>query len=147
MLAFPLIKKKDYHTMAYLFKGAREYGVYMVPITKEEEEQLDKRKEINIDKGDKIFSIGPTNVKYYGEIDFSKGSDDYRILEESTLFFPMSFQGVSVPANYDYEKHCCYSDERRAKWYDTVNAAVICQYAHGILGKPKRVAIVETWKT
>lgn len=129
--------------MAYLFEGAREFAIVMVEISKEDEDRLDKREIFGIEKEDRVFPLGPTNVRYYGEIDFHQGSDDYKVLEESKLFFPKSFQGVGVPANYDYEKHCCYSDDKKAKWFDTVNAALICQYAHGILGKPKRVAILK----
>lgn len=140
---FHLIQKKNYHTMACLFKGPRRYDILMVPITEEEEHKLDERKSFGKDVGDRIIPLGPSNVKYYGEIDFTTGSDDYQILEESRLFFPMSFQGACVPGNYDYNKHCCYSDGKTAKWYDTVNAALICQYAHGVLNKPKRVAILE----
>ena len=129
--------------MASHFRGPRRYDICMLEISKADEEKLDKRESFTIDKGDRVFAVGPSNVKYYGEIDFNSGTEDYAVLEESKLFFPMGFQGASVPANYDYEKHCCYSDIDRAKWFDTVNAAYICQYAHGILGKPKRVAIVE----
>ena len=143
MRMFHLIEKKDYHTMAYLFKGAREYAIVMLPITKEDEQKLDERQAFGKEIGDRIFPLGPSNVKYYGEIDFHQGSEDYSILEESHLFFPMQFQGACIPANYDYDKHCCYSDGKTAKWFDTVNAALVCQYAHGVLGKPKRVAILE----
>ena len=133
--------------MAYHFKGAKEYAIVMIPITKEDEDRLDRRESFDISAGNKQFPVGPSNVKYYGEIDFHQGSEDYSILEESRLFFSMPFQGVCIPGNYDYEKHCCYSDERKAKWFDTVNAALICQYSHGVLGKPKRVAIVEVCAT
>lgn len=132
--------------MAYLSKfgdGGRQKAIIMLPITKDEESKLDERKAFGKEIGGSIIPLGPSNVKYYGEIDFSTGSEDYTVLEESKLFFPMSFQGVSVPANYDYDKHVCYSDIKKPRWYDTVNAAIICQYAHGILNKPKRVAIIE----
>ena len=143
MRLFPLIKKKNYHTMAYLFKGVREVGIVMIPISEEDEQKLDERQAFGITCGNRTFAVGPSNVKYYGEIDFHSGSEDYAILEESHLFFPMPFQGACIPANYDYEKHCCYSDNKKPKWFDTVNAALVCQYAHGVLGKPKRVAIIE----
>lgn len=143
MRLFPLIRKKNYHTMAYLSRGAREYAVIMLSISKEDEQKLDERQSFGKEVEDRIFPLGPTNVKYYGEIDFHQGSEDYSILEESHLFFPMPFQGACIPANYDYDKHCCYSDGKTAKWFDTVNAALVCQYAHGVLGKPKRVAILE----
>ena len=123
--------------------GGRQVAIIMLPITEEEERKLDERKAFGKEIGGELFSLGPSNVKYYGEIDFHRGSEDYAVLEESKLFFPMEFQGAVVPANYDYDKHVCYSDYKKPKWYDTVNAAIICQYAHGVLGKPKRVAILE----
>ena len=129
--------------MACLFKAGRRYDIIMTPISAEEEQKLDERQAFGIQRGDRLFPIGPSNVKYYGEIDFTQGSDDYKVLEESTLFYPMAFQGACVPGNYDYEKHCAYSDHKTARWFDTVNAAIICQYAHGVLNKPKRVAIIE----
>lgn len=143
MKMFHLIRKKDYHTMACLFKAGRPYSIIMIPITEEDEHLLDERKPFGKEISGRIFSLGPSSVKYYGEIDFNQGSEDYKVLEESRLFFPMDFQGAIVPANYDYEQHVCYSDYKKPKWYDTVNAALICQYAHGVLGKPKRVAIIE----
>ena len=144
MRMFPLIKKKHYHTMGCLIKtGGRVSPIIMAPIDEIEEHALDERTSFTITRGDTTFVIGPTNVKYYGTIDFHSGSEDYAILEESTLFHTMGFQGAAMPANYDYEKHCCYSDRMRALWFDTVNAAMLGQYAHGILGKPKRVVIFE----
>lgn len=129
--------------MAYLSRGPKTYALMMIPITKEEEDNLDKKESFTKEINDKLIPLGPSNVKYYGEIDFNQNSEDYAILEDSRMFFSMEFQGVSIPANYDYEHHCCYSEDKRPKWFDTVNAALICQYTHGILGKPKRVAIVE----
>lgn len=129
--------------MAYHFKGPRKYAIIMIPITEEEEHKLDKRESFGKEVKGKIFPLGPANVKYYGEINFNTGSGDYRTLEESRLFFSMPFQGAIVPSKYDYNNHCCYSDINKPRWYDTVNAALICQYAHGILNKPKRVAIFE----
>ena len=128
--------------MTYLIRDGHMKGVYMIEISEKEEQKLDKREIFGVHRGDRLFSLGPANVKYYGEIDFHNGTDDYKLLEESRLFYSLEFQGVSVPANYDYDKHCCYSNTRRAKWFDTVNAAIICQYGHGVLGKPKRIAII-----
>ena len=129
--------------MAYLSRGSREYAIVMIPITEAEELRLDKRESFGKEISGRIFPLGPANVKYYGEINFHTGSGDYTTLEGSRLFFSMPFQGAIVPGNYDYEQHICYSDNKKPKWFDTVNAALICQYAHGVLNKPRRVAILE----
>ena len=143
MILHPLIKKKDYHTMAYLFKGGRRVGLIMTYISKMEEDALDGKLPLQIKRGEETFVLDRTHVIHYGEVDFTPGSDDYKILEESKMFFPMEFRGVSVPANYDYEQHAALSDIKTARWFDTVNAALICRYTHGILNKPKRIVIFE----
>lgn len=143
MRAHPLIKKKDYHTMAYLFKGGRRVAVIMSYINEVEEKALDNKESINLNRGDRNFLLTRTNVIHYGEVDFNKGSDDYAVLEDSKLFFSLELSGVWVPANYDYENHLALSDINRPRWYDTVNAAIICRYGHGILNKPKRIVIFE----
>lgn len=143
MRLHPLIKKKDYHTMAYLSKNGRQVRLVMARINKEEEDALDGRIPLQIKRGKETFVLDRSHVIFYGEIDFNPGSDDYKILEDSKMFFPMEFQGVSIPANYDYEQHAALSDIKTARWFDTVNAALICRYAHGILNKPKRIVIFE----
>lgn len=143
MRLHPLIKKKDYHTMAYLFKGGRRVGLIMTYITKEEEDKLDAKIPLQIKRGEETFVLDRTHVLHYGEVDFNQGSEDYAILEDSRMFFPMELRGVSVPANYDYDRHAALSDIKTPRWFDTVNAALICKYTHGILNKPKRIVIFE----
>lgn len=115
-------------------------SVIMIPITEKEEQELDNgvlhyvRENIDI-------VIDSKSKPIYGEIDFHTNSDDYKVLETMDWLDYITLCGIHVPANYNYEEHCCYSPIRRYKTYDTVNPAVVAQYKHAFIGKPQRVCI------
>lgn len=120
-------------------KTERE-SVIMIPITEKEEHNLDNGY-LHWVRGSYEFIIEPANKPIYGLIDFTTNSDDYHVLETMNWLDWVTGFGIVIPANYDYEHHCCYSPIKIAKTYDTSNPAKVAQYLHGCLGKPERVCI------
>lgn len=121
-------------------KGTRE--VVMTFISEEEEKLIDNLKEnhIVIRRGKRIFKVYPNNIYCYGEVDF-KNDDDIKQIN-SFNFITRDFQGYIIPSNYDYDKHIAYSDNRKSyKYTETWNSGIVAKYAHGCLGKPKRIII------
>lgn len=113
----------------------------MSSLTEDEEKRLDNKETIEIIREGTKFTIAPTDVYCYGNIDFHTGSDDYKQLAKFTFLNHLCFCGIWVPADYNYDKHVCYSEIGRPTWYDTTRPEVLAQYVHGILGKPKRTII------
>lgn len=112
----------------------------MIPITKDEEHQLDCGS-FDYSSGNFNILIDRTCKPIYGKIDFHTDSDDWYILETMDWLNHLCGMGVSVPSNYNYEEHCCYSNNKKIMTYDTTNPAVVAQYKHALLGKPERVCI------
>lgn len=137
MFQFPVYQTKDFYTMVSRFDSGVAIRTIMTYITPEEEQALDDKKTITIDRGSRRFEISPKDVYCYGHIDFRSGSDDYKQLAKMKFLNHLSFCGIWIEANYDYKKHCCYSPIRRKQWYDTTRPEVLAQYTHGVLGKPK----------
>ena len=109
----------------------------MAPITEKEEALLDKGKAFTIHRGDLSFSLNPDNVFAYGEVDFHKDTEDY---ENIGSLIPYRDR-VHLPLHYDYDTHTCKTKIKRYQTYETDNIGAMAQYAHGRLGKPKRVVI------
>lgn len=118
--------------------------IVMIPITEKEELALDNGCLIT-DKGDQSFCINNNkeqrDVIAYGEIDFNEDSDDYDVLQTMKFLDHLGALGISVPADYSYKEHCCYSPLKRYRTYDTTNPAIVLQYKHALLGKPQRCCI------
>lgn len=127
--------------MVSRFDGPTSIHTIMTYLTKEEEVALDNKETIEITRGFRKFRIAPRDVYCYGEIDFHTGSEDYKELTKLKFLSHLCFCGIWIEANYDYDKHCCYSPIKRKQWYDTTRPEVLSQYTHGILGKPRRCVI------
>lgn len=112
----------------------------MIPISEKEELALDKGL-LHTTRNGFTFTIESKDVICYGEIDFHDGSDDFEVIQGMNWLNWVCGLGVCVPSDYDYEEHCCYSPNKSYRFYDSSNPAVVAQYFHGRLGKPKRVCI------
>ena len=77
------------------------------------------------------------NVLAYGEVDFHKGTEDY---ENIDALIPYRDR-VHLPSHYDYDTHTCKTKIKCYQTYETDDIGAMAQYAHGKLGKPKRVVI------
>ena len=121
--------------------------IIIIPITEDEEKRLDSGFLQTIRNGF-TFSIHSNEIICYGEIDFTTNSDDYFVIEGMKWLDHLEAKGLSIPANYKYEEHSCYSPTRKAKYTETFNPAVIAQYVHARLNKPQRCCIFreKIWK-
>ena len=71
--------------------------------------------------------------------------NNIRLSEINDLEKPFILYAHIIPkslSNYDYDKHVAYSDNRKScKYTETWSSGVVAKYAHGCLGKPKRIII------
>ena len=114
--------------------------IIMIPISEKEELALDKGLLVT-KRNDFMFTIDKSTVIAYGEIDFHNSSDDFDVIQGMNWLDTVQGLGVIIPANYDYKEHCCYSPYKFYTQYDTSNPALVAQYFHARLGKPKRCCI------
>ena len=135
---------KDYQTVIYHTNMTNKEGrpteqvrIIMAPITEKEEALLDEGNAFIIHRCDFPFNLSSDNVLAYGEVDFHNGSDDY---ENIGSLIPYRDR-VHLPLHYDYDTHTCKTKLKRYQTYETDNIGAMAQYAHGRLGKPKRVVI------
>lgn len=118
--------------------------VIITPISEKEEAELDKLSSDNfvvITRSNQDYTIEIRNVIAYGQIDFHQSSDDFNTLENMTWLNHMINRGVCIPADYNYDEHCCYSPISSYRYYDSTNPAYVSQYYHARLGKPERCLI------
>lgn len=113
----------------------------MVGVTEEECNKIRKGKTIIVEKEENKFKILPENIYCFGKIDFTDGSEDMDQLDDFNWLNQLITRGVCIPADYDYETHCCFSPRKTYRWYDTFSTALVCQYKHAVLGKPENVCI------
>ena len=135
---------KDYQTVIYHTNTTNKEGrpteqvrIIMAPITEKEEALLDEGKAFIIHRGDLSFNLNSDNVLAYGEVDFHNDSDDYENIIKVIPYRDI----IHLPFNYDYDTHTCKTKTKCYQTYETDNIGAIAQYAHGRLGKPKRVVI------
>lgn len=135
---------KDYQTVIYHTNMTNKKGrpteqvrIVMAPITEKEEALLDKGKAFTIHRGGLSFNLSFDNVLAYGEVDFHNGSEDYENIDELISYRDI----IHLPFNYDYDTHTCKTKTKYYQTYETDNIGAMAQYAHGKLGKPKRVVI------
>ena len=114
--------------------------IIMISLSEKEEKCLDAGF-LKCQKDNQTFTITKDNIICYGPIDFHTDSDDFYVIEDMKWLEHLTARGICVPANYDYDEHCAYSDIKTYKYYDTTNPAIVAQYIHGILGKPSSCCI------
>lgn len=135
-----------YQVICSHFISKREKEVVVIiPITEKEEKQLDTGS-LTTTRNDQIFNIESNQIICYGEINFHTNSDDYDTIEQMKWFDYLDAKGISIPSDYDYEEHCCYTPNKKVRWYETFNPAVLAQYYHARLNKPQRVCIFKEKK-
>ena len=133
---------KDYQTVICHTEKAgnkikSQTRILMTWISDKEEALLDKGRAISITRGGITFDLDKDNIFSYGEVDFHDGTEDYDALNELIPFKDV----VHIPLNYDYDTHTCKTKTKCYQTYETDNIGAMAQYAHGRLGKPKRVVI------
>lgn len=142
-----LSENLEYRIITSHIDKINKYSIIISSITEEEELDLDNNKAITIKRGNKTFNIQPNNIECYGVIDFHNSSDDMDIIADFNWLNHLTFGGVVVPSNYDYERHCVQTPLNIPLVYDTFRPEVVAQYAHGLIGKPERSIIFKhNWK-
>lgn len=111
-------------------------------ITEQDENDLDANKPITLVRGTKSFTIEPSSVYCYGEIDFSSGSEDLEVISTFTWLDHRVLRGIVIPSNYDYDNNVIMADnDGIIRYYDTVRPEKVAKYFHGRLNKPQRTII------
>lgn len=137
--------REDYYSLiARKTSDKREESVVMTYITEAEEQSIDKGKTIVLKRGNLSFTVNPTDIYCYGEIDFNNNSEDMDVISTFSWLDSLIMRGVCIPSNYNYERHECVSINKRPMWYDTTKCEDYAKYVHGCLGKPKRCLIFRT---
>lgn len=137
---------KDYHIINSnrLDKNTREV-VVMTPISDEEETLLDEGRDVKLKRGEYVFLVEAKKLYCYGEVDFHDGSEDLKQINDFNFLDHLNnFNGATICSDYDYEHHVCNSPVNYCRFVDTWQPAKLCQYAHGCLNKPDRIALFKT---
>lgn len=136
-----------YRTIVSRIDKINNYSIIIAGISEVEELDLDKNKAITIERGNKSFTIQPNNVECYGVIDFHNSSDDTDIISDFNWLSHLTFAGITVPSNYNYENNSISTPINIPLVYDTFRPEVVAQYCHGLIGKPERCVIFKHyWK-
>ena len=145
IVKFPICR--DYQSLICRTNKLSHIEVYMTHINGVEEDKIMFGEEQVLKRGDKSFKISKNNVYFYGSINFSTDSPDYKEIETMDMFDSNDTRGIEVPVNYIYKTHSVIlnitedNPKPRVKTVDTFNFARICQYKHGCLGKPTKVVV------
>lgn len=115
-------------------------GVYMEPITEEQEVRIDKAAkyygEIRYERPDGII-INAKNIYLYGEVNFEDNNDLYQI-EKFNL---IDNDGNYIYSKFDYDKGCFTTIDGHAKTYPTWSPITWFKYCHCLIGKPQRIIV------
>lgn len=114
----------------------------MTHINEDEEKFIDDMgsHHIVLERGKRKFVVSSNQIYCYGDVDFNNKEDLEQI--ESFNFVTRIFQGFIIPAEYNYDKHVALSDNNKFyKYTETWSESKIAKYAHGCLGKPKKIII------
>ena len=132
---------QDYYVLiSRIDKSCREQ-VIITYITEEEEQQLDKGKQVTLNRGNTLFQVHGNNIYCYGEVDFHEGSDDCKQIATFNFLDYLGWKGIVLPSDYHYDTHECHSPLRSYRWYETWQPDVLARYAHACLNKPKRIVL------
>jgi hypothetical protein len=132
---------EDYQTVichtSTIGKQITQVRILMTWINDKEEALLEKGKAISISRGGITFDLDNDNVFAFGEVDLHTDSDDYNALNDEIPFTDI----VHLPVNYDYDTHTCKTTTKRYQTCESRDIGAMAQYAHGKLGKPKKIVI------
>lgn len=133
---------KNYHTLNINHSNGCNRNTIMIAITEEEEELIDNidKQTLQFERGDKIFNITMNDIFCYGEVNF-KDKSTLADIDKFKFLNYLNEVGVRVYSNYDYDNHVCYSPKKHWLWAETNSPAYLAKFAHGSLGKPKRILL------
>lgn len=109
--------------------------VVMIPITEEQEKEIDDNGYININN----LKVATNNIYCYGNIDINNDDD-----AETIIKFDLIGKGDDdnyIYSGYDYEKGIVVFDGNVAKTYPISDRIEWFKYNYLLIGKPERVLI------
>lgn len=133
---------KDYHILCSNKTGSRCVSTIMTYISEEEEYLIDNLKDkiFQMTRGNQVFNVKMNQIHCYGEVDFNNQEGLDTIDGFKFLDF-LGGVGIRIYSRYNYTTHSCSSPKRHALWSETWSPAYLAKYAHGFLGKPKRIIL------
>lgn len=132
---------KDRNFM-FIARPADNAGIQVVimPITEEEENDLNNNRHLVHKYLGNEFYIDPSLCYAYGELDLSPNSKDIKKIYDANWFDKLDVN-IIVYSEYNYETHTVTSDVKGGRWYETDDPRIYLPYFHACLNKPKRVVI------
>lgn len=126
----------------FIARPADNSGVQVVimPITEEEEKDLNNNRHLVHNYLGNEFYIEPALCYAYGELDLSPNSKDIEKIYKANWFDKMDIN-ITLHSEYDYETHTVTSDVVGGRWYETDDPRLFLPYFHACLNKPDRVVI------
>lgn len=125
-----------------------KYAAYMTGISEEEEALIDElgNRPFEFKRGGRTFTIRVKDIYFYGEVDLTY-PDDIDLVRRFDFIKMLGKDYVTVWSRYDYATHTCLSPRSKPLWCECSDPLIPLQYAHGVLGKPKRVLVFnQTYK-
>ena len=90
---------QDYYVLiSRIDKSCREQ-VIITYITEEEEQQLDKGKQLTLERGNASFQVHGNNIYCYGNGDFNESSDDCKQIATFNFLDYLDLKGVMLPSD------------------------------------------------
>lgn len=140
MSTFQLLTQTTYQTIVS-HTNTGSYDIIMTDINNKDEYALDHNQFVILKRGNRLFIINPKDVYFYGDVDFTTGSEDMEAISNVTWFNQLKY-GIKIPSDYDYETHSQIIDGTyRGRTHETFKPELVVQYKHGCLGKPKKIVI------
>lgn len=134
-IQLPLAKQR--FIIGSYFNNAKEYLVFMEPLSTTNEARLDRGESIKLENCK--CNIDRANTYIYGELNISS-DEDVSLIEDINISFEDN-RGIVIPANYNLESHSCLSDDKNIKHRQTFSLFNIFEYGYGCIGKPKAIII------
>ena len=135
------VRKGSFMIISRTKIGNVKEKVIMAEITEKQFHAIKHGDDIILKNYGRTSKIAPEQVYCFGNIDFSKGSDDLETIDTFNWFDHLMAKGVSVPSDYDYDTHTCLSPLKTYRYYETFKPSIAARYAHAFLGKPKYTII------
>ena len=132
---------QDYYILISRIDKSYREQVIITYITEEEEQQLDKGKQLTLNRGNTSFQVHSNNIYCYREVDFHEGSDDCKQIATFNFLNYLGWKGIVIPSDYHYDTHECHSPIKSYRWTETWKPDVLARYAHGCLNKPQRIVL------
>lgn len=117
----------------------------MIPITKEQEDTLERTERLNLGAKFNNLEVSRKSVICYGEVDIDNPQDANAIKKFDLLGYGETDNFVY--SNFDYEKGCFTTINGCPKGATTSDAILWYRYNHVLIGKPKRVLIFKINKS